>query len=153
MQDSCAYAAVTYSSLFLSLVLNYLYSTFLQEVMTDICESIIKMFDFLQIEVHFMRYLYLAIFETRQQEISTNMKIDCLILFLVIFPCFIIALRFWTAPVYLNFRSKLNAYSVMVSFPLLFFAFHTDIILLLMLVTWMNVYALWYHCDPPSNIY
>ena len=59
--------------------------------MTDICESIIKMFDFLQIEVHFMRYLYLAIFETRQLEISTNMKIDCLILFLVIFGTFFVA--------------------------------------------------------------
>lgn len=122
--------------------------------MTDFCETTIKLFDLMQIEVHYMRYLYLAIFENRQTEILThNVVVDCLILVIVLLPCFIIALRFWTAPVYLNFRSKINSYSVLLSFPLVYFASHPDITFSLMLVSWMNAYALWYHCDPPSNIY
>lgn len=66
-QENGAYVTVLYHSIFFSLSFNYLYQTFLQEIITDGCELIIKFFDQFQIEVHFLRYLYLAIFDTRSK--------------------------------------------------------------------------------------
>ena len=65
LQESSAYAAVAILSLFFSLAFNFLYSLFLQEILTDSLEGIIRFFDRFQIEIHFIRYLYLALFETR----------------------------------------------------------------------------------------
>ena len=66
---------------------------------------------------------------------------------------FIIALRFWTAPVYLNYRLKINALITPFGLPVIIYAENWDIKLLGLLVFWMNLQAFWYHLDPPSNIY
>jgi hypothetical protein len=79
--------------------------------------------------------------------------IDCLFFVLIIVPLYIIALRFWTAPAYLNYKNKINAWVAPIAVPVIFLATHWDIIFLAILVIWMNFYVFWYHIDPPSNIY
>ena len=56
-QESAAYALVVYLSLFFSLLFNYLYSLWLQEIVTTSCDVITRAFDKLEIEVHSIRYL------------------------------------------------------------------------------------------------
>ena len=112
------------------------------------------MFDRVNIEIHFMRYLYLALFEDRGKTIFTVAElIDCSILVFAIIPAFVVALRFWTAPVYLNYKPKFNSFLVPLLVPLLFLAGHIDIMMLLCLVIYMNIYVFWYHIDPPQNTY
>lgn len=103
--------------------------------------------------MHFIRYLYLALFETRGRfDIWEDGKFcDLVCLVFVIFPAFLVALRFWTAPVYLNYRRQLNAAVVPLCVPVIFLATHWDIVFLSLLVIFMNVYVFWYHVDPPAG--
>ena len=66
---------------------------------------------------------------------------------------FTLALRFWTAPVYLNYRLKINSFIAPIGMVFGFLADDFDILCLLALVTWMNFYVFWYHMAPPPNIY
>lgn len=127
---------------------------FLQEILTDLCEFFIRFCDRFSIEVHFLRYLYLAIFDARPKTLITNeVIIDCCLLAFIVIPMFIISLRFWTAPVYLNYNLKMNSFATPFALIVCFMGSHTDIILLGLLVCFMNFYVFWYHIDPPSNIY
>jgi len=60
-----------------------------------------------------------------------------MLVFMVI-PMFIIALRFQTAPVYINFTNKLNSFVAPFAFIIIFQAHHLDIKLLGVLVGWIN---------------
>jgi len=95
---------VVYLALFFSLSINYIYSVFLQEIIHDTIGVTMKLFDSLKIEVHFIRYLEMAVFDHRQKDVlhDMNVLIDTLLLVLCC-VLFVIALRFWTAPVYLNY--------------------------------------------------
>ena len=100
----------------------------------------------------------MAIFDSRPKSFNAiihenGVILDCIYLVFIICPLFIIGLRFWTAPTYLNFTLKLNGMVAIVALPLVFIATDWDIILLSALVFYMNAYAFWYHFDPPSNIY
>lgn len=115
---------------------------------------IIRFFDSLSIEVHFLRYLYLALFESRPKSlINHNVYVDCTLLVFLVIPMFILSLRFWTAPVYLNYRLKYNSFAAPFALIVCFAGNHTDVILLGVLVGFMNFYVFWYHIDPPANIY
>ena len=81
------------------------------------------------------------------------MLLDCFFLLVIICPLFIIGLRFWTAPTYLNYTLKINGLIAPLAVPIWFLATHWDIVALAALVFYMNFYAFWYHVDPPSNIY
>lgn len=107
------------------------------------------------IDIHFMRYLHLALFNNRlvSHVLTTSVMVDLGVLILIIIPTFIIGMRFVTAPVYLNYRLKINSLVVAPMIPLIFFVSHWDLVFLLILVVWMNFYVFWYHIDPPENIY
>jgi hypothetical protein len=103
--------------------------------------------------MHFIRYLYLALFETRGTfNIWEDGKFyDLTYLLFIISPAFVIGLRFWTAPVYLNYRRQINAAVVPFCVPVVFLASHWDILILALLVIFMNIYVFWYHVDPPAG--
>ena len=122
--------------------------------MTDGCELLIKAADKLGLEIHFLRYLYLALFETRAPQIWTEEHVvDSLILCFAVIPAFVIGLRFWTAAVYINYTLRINAFIVLPLMALCFVANDQDIVCLLALVTYMNFYVFLYHSNPPENIY
>ena len=70
-------------------------------------------------------------------------------LLFIIFPMFIIGLRFWTAPTYLKYSLRINAFSAPIALIPSFFGHHCDIKALGIIVLFMNVYVFWYHADPP----
>jgi hypothetical protein len=114
-----------------------------------------KIMDKLGIDTHLIRYLELAIFDQRpQKNLIYNFEIlkDLFLLIFGIFPFFIIGLRFWTAPVYLNYNLKINSFIVPIILIVIFAASHIDIIFLGFLVLIMNFYVFWYHSDPPTYI-
>ena len=95
----------------------------------------------------------MALFDSRQRyETAVDVSIvrDCLLIGIIVIPMFVLALRFWTAPVYLNYTIKLNAFVVPLALVVVFFAQHVDVILLGILVLIMNIYVFWYHVDPPQ---
>lgn len=122
---------------------------------TDVIGGLIKIGDQLGVDIHFMRFLVLAVFDSRQKThvLDHQIEADLLILGAVIVPSFIIGLRFVTAPVYLNYTRRLNALVVPLLVPFTFVVSHWDLLFLMMLVIWMNFYVFWYHIDPPENIY
>lgn len=101
-----------------------------------------------------MRFLYLCLFETRAKAtlLDGDTILDCCFL-LIICALFVIGLRFWTAPVYLNYRRQINSAVAPLCLPVIFMASHWDIVFLGLLVLYMNAYVFWYHIDPPANIY
>ena len=94
------------------------------------CEAAIKMFDKVSIEIHFIRYFYLVFFTNRKAEtlFTKAVMVDLAIFVLAILPAFVIAMRFWTAPVYLNYRLRINAIIVPFLIPLLFVCQHWDLV-------------------------
>jgi hypothetical protein len=71
----------------------------------------------------------------------------------IIIPLFILGLRFWTAPVYINYRRKENSILAILALLPIMYSNDWEVRLLGMLVGWMNIYVFWYHVDPPANIY
>jgi len=158
-QENAAFALVVYLSLFFSLLFNYIYNIFLQEVITDACDFAIRFFDRLQIDIHVIRYLQLALFEDRlkphtgPKDFDKGVIFDLCFLVFIICPLFVLALRFWTAPVYLNYSLRINSFVAPLSLPVIFLATHWDIVFLALLVFYLNLFVFWYHVDPPQNIY
>ena len=101
-----------YLSLFFSLVFNYIYSVFLQEIVSDTVGVTTRFLDKAHIEAHFIRYLQLALFDHRPKDVLHDMSVwkDCFWLVVIIVPEFVIGMRFWTAPVYLNYQRRLNSF-------------------------------------------
>jgi len=106
-------------------------------------------------DVHFLRYLYLSIFDQRAVDPSKFVKNieDLAILFFVIVPLYIYGLKFWTSPVYINYTSKMNSLLVPFSMLPMFLSYNVDIILLGVLVFVMNFLVFCYHVDPSTNMY
>lgn len=146
---------MVYMSLFFSLAFNYLYHFYLQHILIWFCDSFIVICDTIGLEAHYLRFLHLAIFDSRMKPLQLDLEIllDHIYLILIITPLFIIGMRFWTAPVYLNYCRQINAVVAPLGLPVIFYATHIDISLLALLVTFMNAYAFWYHADPPSSVY
>jgi hypothetical protein len=74
---------------------------------------------------------------------------DTAMLLFIIFPLFIIGLRFWTAPTYLKYSLKINALTGPLGLIPSFFAYHGDVKAMGAIVLFMNLYVFWYHADPP----
>ena len=66
-------------------------------------------------------------------------------------PMFILGLKFWTAPIYSAYASKLNACVAPLAMGPIFFSHHIDITLMGIVVLLMNSYVFWYHVDPPAE--
>ena len=154
-QENSVYVVVFFISLFLSISFNFFFQKFLQEILNDSIEGIILLSDSVGIDTHFIRYLYLALFETRLVHVYNSYKVlkDCFIYFFVIIPMFLLGLRFWTAPVYLKYTVRLNSFVVPLALPIVFFSEHLDMMLLGGLCGLMNIYVFWYHVDPPQPSY
>ena len=154
-QDNSVFATMFFLSLFFSLAFNFFYSLFLQELIIDISNSVIKLTDTLGIDMHFIRFFHLALFDSRAptQVLDTQSLKDTALIIFGIVPLFIIGLRFWTAPAYLKYTRKMNGYLVPTTLPIIFLASHIDVILLGVLVLIMNIYVFWYHIDPPVTDY
>lgn len=106
-------------------------------------------------DVHFLRYVHLSIFDHRTIDPSKLVKNteDLALLFLVIVPLYIYALKFWTSPVYINYTSKMNSLLLPFSMMPMFLSYNIDIILLGILVFVMNFLVFCYHVDPSTNMY
>ncbi|MFN9899323.1 MAG: hypothetical protein ACK55Z_11135, partial [bacterium] len=90
----------------------------------------------LGLDVHFLRYVHLSIFDHRMidpSKLSRNNE-DLALLFFVVVPLFIYALKFWTAPVYINYTSKINSLLLPFSMMPMYLSYNIDIILLGVLV-------------------
>lgn len=123
--------------------------------MTDSCNLLIRVFDKMHVDIHFLRYLYLSMFDGRPPDVLHSKQIlyDSFLLLVVIVPMFVIALRFWSAPVYINYTLRINAFVMPLAFIVIYTAHHFDIVLLGVLVGWMNFHAFYYHTDMPSNVF
>ena len=120
----------------------------------DIYDLIVKLSDKVGVDLHFIRYLVLALFDSRVKNINEIInKFDLFCLFFIIIPMFIIGLRFWTAPVYLKYNSKINSLITPIALPVIFYGKHSDIKMLGFLVMIMNFYVFWYHADPSYDEY
>lgn len=128
---------------------------FLQEIMVDSIEVVIRSSDAIGIDTHFIRYLHLALFDSRLVHVYNSYKVlkDVLIWTFGILPLFIMGLRFWTAPVYLKYSVRMNSFALPLTMPIVFFCEHLDMMLLGGLCFFMNIYVFWYHVDPPTNVY
>ena len=106
-------------------------------------------------DIHFIRYLHLSLFNHRVVDVKHSQicREDIMLLAFVILPLYILALRFWTAPVYINYTSKVNSLLVPFSMLPMFLSKHIDIIMLGVLVFFMNFLVFCYHVDPPTNMY
>lgn len=115
----------------------------------------IKVTDSFGVDTHFIRFLQLALFDSRPLKvlISTMVLKDCFYLTAVIIPLFIIGLRYWTSPVYLKYTLKLNSLVGPIALLPIFHASHMDILCLGVLVLFMNIYSFWCHVDPPRESY
>ena len=103
--------------------------------------------------MHFIRFFHLAMFDSRATTaiIDYNVIKDSLLIIFGVIPLFIVGLRFWTAPAYLKYTLKINAYTVPMTLPIIFGCNHIDVALLGVLVLIMNLYVFWYHIDPPQT--
>ena len=68
-QENAVYSTISIIALFFSLFLNFLMRVYLQEVLTDSCNFLIRFFDGMHIDIHFIRYLYLSMFDTRPPDV------------------------------------------------------------------------------------
>ena len=113
--------------------------------------SFIKMTDAVGLDMHFIRFFHLALFDSRPTPLTIDMDIikDTLMIIVIIVPLFIIGLRFWTAPAYLAYTLQINSYIAPLTLPVMFCCSHFDVLFLGLLVLIMNIYVFWYHVDPP----
>ena len=109
------------------------------------------MTDAIGLDMHFIRFFHLAMFDSRATTSVIDYAVikDSLLIIFGVIPLFIIGLRFWTAPAYLKYTLKINAYMVPLTLPIIFGCSHIDVALLGVLVLLMNLYVFWYHIDPP----
>ena len=122
-QEACVYSTIGFLSLYFGLSFNYLWSVFGNELVHDVCNLLIRVADSTGlVDLHFLRYLYLTLFPERPATIRLAEIEDVLLLFIVLTPLFVIGLRYMTAPVYLNYRWKLNSHLAPLAFIPLFFA-------------------------------
>ena len=106
------------------------------------------------VDLHFLRYLHLSLFPERPPSYSLVMLEDLAILVFIVTPLFVLGLRFWTAPAYLNYRWKANSFALPLCIVPVFFADHLDIRLLGGVMFFMNYQAFWQHAGtPPKNLY
>jgi hypothetical protein len=140
-------------SSFFSLLFNFFYVNFLQEVLQDILGAIISSSDKVGVDVHIIRYLQMALFDSRLHSsiYSETLIRDFSLLVIVVLPLFILGLKFWTAPIYSAYASKLNSVLSPLSLVAIFFGSHLDIKLMGIIVLMMNSYVFWYHVDPPEQ--
>jgi hypothetical protein len=154
-QENCVWATTCFLSFFFSCFFNYAYQVFLQEIVGDICGTIVKVSDQIGIDTHFLRFLSLALQDSRPTKILLNHEVmlDCSYLVFLLIPSFIIALRFFTAPVYLKYGLRCNALFAPLALPAIFYSYHTDIMLMGIMCLFLNMYAFWGHADPPRENY
>jgi len=138
-------------SLYFQLVFNFFYTQYLQELMVDTIGAIIKLGDYLQVNTHILRYLYLSIFDDRLGKTSLPhlITLDLFLVMCCATPLFVIGLLFWTAPVYSTYARKINSIVAPLGLSVAFVGHHWDVIMLGLLTFLMNVYVYWYHIDPP----
>jgi len=108
--------------------------------------------DALRFDSHMIRYLYLALFDDRVKSyhLSRSLYLDTFLTLGIITPLFIVGLKFWTAPVYTPYASKINALVAPFGIIVAFISNHADVIMMGTLVALMNAYVFWYHVDPPA---
>ena len=71
----------------------------------------------------------------------------------MITPLFLISLRYWTAPVYICYNSKLSSFMAPFAAIPFFYCSHWDLKILSIIVFMMNFSAFWYHMDPTTNLF
>ena len=110
-----------------------------------------KTLDRIGIDIHFTRLLVITVFGERSHLSDDIDYLDLLFIFGIIIPLFVIGLKFWTAPAYLIYNRRMNAFCAPLAMVPIFFADHTDVMLLGILVFLMNGYIFWYHIDPTMD--
>lgn len=56
-QENCVWATTSFLSFFFSCFFNFGYQVFLQEIVSDVCGTIVKVSDQIGIDTHFLRFL------------------------------------------------------------------------------------------------
>jgi len=160
-------AAVNYTifvlGLFMALLFNYTYTIHLEPFFRVLSEMWIKFFDRLGFEVHFIRLVYLTIFQTKYLNESTfdppelkgymnrDTILDHLFLGLIILPLFLLALRYLTAPGHVMYESNLNCLFTPAAVLTFFFFTNWDILYMGVLVGLLNLLVTWRMLDPDDT--
>lgn len=116
----------------------------------------IKLFDKVGIEIHFIRLLYLTIFDVDLHERhhyphifeDFSLLLDLLFLIAIITPLFIMSLRYLTyPPIQGPYKSKLNALLAPIGVLPIFLFRDYDILFMGILVTVANLLIAWNQLD------
>lgn len=114
---------------------------------------LIKSVDGLGYEIHFVRLIYLAIFDTSYFELPNQKDyafwfwVDHIEIIIVVLPLFMLGLRFITSPMDYPYSSKLNSLLGPCGVVPLFIYSSIDVLCLSVLVMLMNLYVTSYLMD------
>ena len=139
--------------MFVSLLLNYVYTHFMHLAMMTTYSAAMKFLDRTGVDIHFSRQLIIILLGEKSPKMNEHAFLDVSYLVLIVLPMFIAGLKFWTAPVYLRYRSKINGTIVPLSVLPMFFSQDWDLMFMGMLVFFANFYSFWHHLVPNDEYY
>ncbi|CDW75090.1 UNKNOWN [Stylonychia lemnae] len=146
---------VFFLGLTLAVLFNYVYVCYLGGLVNSICEIMIKLFDKLGFEVHFVRLIYFTIFDqsstdlsdTQKQQFYQSLMIDHFHLLFIIIPMYVISLQYLTASALEHYNKKANAFiAPFAAIPIFFFQ-NYDILIIAILVLCCNLWVAWKQLD------
>ena len=141
--------------IFASILLNFTYTIFLQDVMSVCANQFVKIMDSIGFEVHFVRFLHMTLFDQSSivqdketlSELGDKAGYDGLMFAFIILPLFYSAMHFYTAPFRRRYTGTIQVVICPAALIPLFFWQNIDICFLAALVLMMNLYIAWYHID------
>lgn len=140
--------------LFASVVLNFVYTTMLHDVVVQTTTYAIQFMDAAGFDAHFIRFVHMTMFE--QDGVSSDqdvhsvtqlfdlVSLDLAMLALIILPMFLFAMHFYTAPFRKRYRNKRQILIVPLALVPPFFFTNIDILILSIIVLLQNGYIAWY---------
>lgn len=145
--------------IFAAILLNFFYTTVLQDIMAVSADQFVKVMDSIGFEVHFVRFLHMALFDGPSivgeretlQELGEKAGYDSLMLFFIILPLFYGAMHFYCAPFRKRYTRRTQVLICPIALVPLFFWQNIDICFLAILVLLMNLYIAWYHIERPEE--
>lgn len=145
-------------SIFASLFLNYVYSTWLQVMLGIVAIDLVEFADGLGMEIHFMRFLWWALFKQDtmshrdkmyawNNRLIDNLTYDFPCLAFIILPMFCMALHFYTANSKEFYNCKYQALVAPLAFIPLFLFTNWDVAFMSLHVLFLNGYCCYYLLD------
>jgi len=133
---------------FFSLLLNFNFHAYMSEALIFGSSVVIGLFDNLGFEVHFVRMVYLTLFDHSvhfflEAKTLKGIAIDSALVLLLIMPCFFYGIKFIVAPVHENYKNY--GVSLVTPLPLISLLYYEciDVAFLAGFAVLINCYVSW----------